>query len=188
MATEYGTDAVLDFLTHAGERGLIPPGTASALSVGCRTVFAILEENESLDLRSVDLDRVVARFFNRRAKDFNPSSLKEYARRVHRAWALFSSWKADPANFRAATRTTTAKTSRDSKMRNGGVASVESLHAPLSTVQLESAPTTVFPDTFSSSFPVRRGHLVAISNIPHDLTVEEAERLAAFVTLLGVNG
>lgn len=39
---------------------------------------------------------------------------------------------------------------------------------------------------YQSSFPVRPGTVVTLSNIPNDLTSEEAERLAQFVRLLGV--
>ena len=186
MATEFGTDAVLDFLVHAGERGLLPAGTASALAVGSRTVFAILEDDEAADLRAVDLNAIVARFANRRARDFNPSSLKEYGRRAHRAWALFSAWKADPANFSPKSRATAAKTAREPKSRNGRP-TIDVAPSPLAVPTPHELPVNESLGLYTTAFPIRRGHLVTLGNVPADLTVEEAERLASFVRLLGAS-
>jgi hypothetical protein len=181
MQMEYGSAAVLDFLTHAGERGMLPAATASALAVACRTVFEILEPGEAADLRGVDLERLVSRFVNKRARDFNPASLKEYGRRVKRAWDLFSSWKKDPANFSPKTRATAPKQ---------GVGTVDRSNAqprttPVSGIAATSPAAVEHDDGYSSAFPIRRGRVVTISNLPTDLTGDEAERLAAFVRLLG---
>ena len=186
MATEYGAAAVLDFLLHAGERGLLPAATASALAVGCRTVFEILDDGEAADLRAVDLNTLVNRFSNRRARDFNPSSLKEYGRRVHRAWELFSAWKADPANFSPKGRTTSAKISREPKKADRRSISDPMTNSFPAAVTV-NAIANESPDFFTSTFPIRRGHLVTIANLPADLTVDEAERLASFVRLLGAS-
>ena len=186
---EYGSAAVLDFLAHAGNRGMLPPATVGALTVACRTVFEILEANEAADLRAVDLDKVVKRFENKRARDFNPSSLKEYGRRVRRAWSLFTDWKNDPANFAPKTRTTAAKKPDGKAARRAAEVPMPSaLVAPAATAPV--SPPNVVSSTdvegaYSTAFPIRRGHVVTISNLPVDLTREEAERLGSFVRLLG---
>lgn len=36
---------------------------------------------------------------------------------------------------------------------------------------------------YDTALPIRPGHVVTISNIPHDLTTTEAERLAQFIRL-----
>jgi hypothetical protein len=64
---------------------MLPSATASALAVGCRTVFATPEASETDDLRTLDLDAIVVRFATLRSADFNPGSFKEYGRSVHRA-------------------------------------------------------------------------------------------------------
>ena len=186
---EYGSAAVLDFLAHAGNRGMLPPATAGALTVACRTVFEILEANEAADLREVDLDKVVKRFENKRARDFNPSSLKEYGRRVRRAWALFTDWKNDPANFAPKTRTTAAKKSDGKAAERAAEAATPPAVAPATpTVPAVKSPnaqlSTDVEGAYSTSFQIRRGHVVTICNLPLDLTREEAERLGAFVRLL----
>ena len=183
---EYGSAAVLDFLTHAGERGMLPTATASALAVACRTVFEILELGEAEDLRSVDLDRLVSRFVNKRARDFNPASLKEYGRRVKRAWDLFIAWKSDPANFAPKTRSTVPSKRGKRATRSDAAEVVPTAPMTVASTPVHSAVTSM-PDSFSTAFPIRRGHIVTLSNIPDDLTADEAERLASYIKLLGVN-
>ncbi|MHB8565089.1 MAG: hypothetical protein ACYDDA_14390, partial [Acidiferrobacteraceae bacterium] len=79
-----------------------------------------MTENEKADLSPLDLDAAIKRFTNRRAKDFNPTSLKEYGRRVRRAVELFLSWREDPASFTIKTRATGAPRKRDGGGGGGG--------------------------------------------------------------------
>ncbi len=91
---------------HAGDRGMMLAATATALSVAVRNVFGVLSDDERNDLSRLTVADVVKRFNNKRAKDFNSSSLKEYGRRVQRAADLFVGWRDDPANFSIKTRMT----------------------------------------------------------------------------------
>ena len=93
MANKYSAEDILGFLDHASEHGLMPTTTAQSLAVAARNVFGILSDDERADLNRLDLNAVIKRFNNRRAKDFNPSSLKEYGRRVHRAIDLYTQIK-----------------------------------------------------------------------------------------------
>ena len=93
MANSYSADDLLEFLDHAGDKGLMPAATAQALAVATRNVVGILTENEKADLSQLDIDAAIKRFTNKRAKDFNPSSLKEYGRRIRRAVELFLAWR-----------------------------------------------------------------------------------------------
>ncbi|HTV77834.1 MAG TPA: hypothetical protein VMF03_06225 [Steroidobacteraceae bacterium] len=175
MANVYSADDLLEFLDHAGDKGLMPAATAQALAVAARNVLGILADNEKADLSRLDLDAAIKRFNNKRARDFNPSSLKEYGRRVRRAVELFLSWREDPANFTIKTRTTTTPRKRDKGAANDELAT-------------RDAPREQAPDeargTYRSSVPIRPGLVVTLLNIPNDLTSVEAERLAAFVRLL----
>jgi hypothetical protein len=184
MANEYSVEDLLDFLAHAGDRGLMPAATAQALAVASRNVFGVLADNERADLRNADLDAVVKRFTNKRAREFNPSSLKEYARRARRAMELFLQWRENPANFSVKTRTTNATKKKDRPSRaeppsisptEGGV-----VERPLPQQRSQER------GGFQSAFPIRPGRVVTISNIPEDLTTAEADRLAQFVRMLAV--
>lgn len=177
MANAYSMDDLLEFLDHAGERGLMPAATAQALVVATRNVLGVLTEEEKTNLGSQDLDGVIKRFNNKRAKDFNPSSLKEYGRRVRRSIDLFLSWRADPANFTVKTRATT------SSRRKGKAAEIADGDDAHSTFEPKIPDR---PGTYHSSLPVRPGVVVTLANVPHDLTKAEATRLADFIKMLAV--
>ena len=180
MSNEYSAGALLDFLDHAADKGLMPAATAQALAVACRNVFQILDDAEKADLRVLDPDEVVKRFSNRRAHDFNPASLREYGRRLKRAMGMFVQWRDDPAGFSVKTRSTKVSTrSRRNAARPDEVEPVPAASVPT------SSPTPV-PGGYSTAFPVRPGVVVTVTNVPEDLTAAEAERLAGFVKMLGV--
>jgi len=178
MPGDHSADDLIDFLTHAGERGLMPAATAQALAVATRNVFSVLDESERAALPLEDMDGVIRRFNNKRARDFNPTSLKEYGRRVRRAVEIYLGWKNDPANFSVKTRVTSSGRTDRPHGRQGESSSVRE---PTDNVQWSSMASA---SGYQTAFPVRPGHVVAISNIPHDLSAAEAERLASFIRLL----
>lgn len=177
MADVHTADELLDFLAHAAERGLMPAATAQALSVATRNVISVLSDEERADLPLDDLDGVVRRFTNKRARDYNPDSLKEYGRRLRRAVDLYLQWKADPANFAVKTRATTPARARERK------ALAQPVPADNGAAELGVTPA-IGASGYQTAFPVRPGHVVSLSNIPHDLSQAEAERLAQFIRLL----
>lgn len=178
MANAYSLDDLIDFLDHAGARGLLPAATAQALAVATRSVFDVLTDQERKDLSKVDIDAVIKRFTNKRASEFSASTIKEYGRRVRRAIDLFRSWQQDSASFRPKTRATSAARARG---RSGAVN-----ETPV-TDDIESTNFThSLPSTYQTAFPIRPGTVITIANIPHDLTKSEAERLANFVRMLAV--
>jgi hypothetical protein len=177
MANAYSADDLLEFLDHAGDKGLMPAATAQALAVATRNVLGILSDDEKADLRQLDLDAIVRRFTNKRAKDFNPSSLKEYGRRIRRAVDLFLSWREDPANFTVKTRTTAGPRKGDKELGSDAPVTRET--------STEQAPGEV-AGTYRSAIPIRPGLVVTLVNIPNDLTSAEAERIAGFVRMLAL--
>lgn len=193
MSNEYGATALLEFLGHAADRGLMPAATAQALGVACRNIFQVLEDEEKADLRALDLDAVVKRFSNRRAHDFNPRSLREYGRRLKRAVEIFIAWRTDPAGFSVQTRAPkrAVKSGRGAPPRathasgsDHGAAALVPVSANATVVPLTGTLTEVY----NTSFPVRPGMVVTLMGVPADLTSAEAERLAGFVKVLAVAG
>jgi hypothetical protein len=177
MTNTHSTDDLLDFLEHAADRGLMPAATARALAVASRNVLGILTDAERADLSQLDIDAVIKRFVNKRAKDFNPASLKEYGRRVRRAVELFLKWRADPSNFAVKTRASSTSRKKQDGTENGEQATKD--------LQVETIPAQL-AGTYQSSLPVRPGLIVTLSNVPYDLTSAEAERLARFIKMLAV--
>jgi hypothetical protein len=181
MDADYSFDDLLSFLEHATERGLMPAATARAMAVASRQVFALLTPEERADLRHLDLEGTLRRFEIKRAKDFNPTSLKEYGRRAGKAVKLFIEWRTHPAGFSVKTRASSAGRRRSTAV------SVEPL--PTQAAEPSAAPAVGFAPLGSghqTSLLIRKGHVVTLTNIPTDFTKAEAERLAQFVRLLAV--
>ncbi|MEQ1605108.1 MAG: hypothetical protein ABL999_09580 [Pyrinomonadaceae bacterium] len=183
MTNSYSMDDLLDFLSHAGKKGMMPAATSRALAVAARNVFGVLDAEEQENISGLGLETVIKRFNNKRAKDFNPGSLKAYGQRVQRAVELYEQWMDNPADFSV-------------KTRNSGTS-----RKPIKTKQTENrnedipmttAVTTMNPippnrqGTYQSSFPVGPGRVITVSSIPEDLTSLEAEKLAQFVRMLAV--
>lgn len=180
MTDSHSVEDVIGFLNHAGERGLIPAATAQALAVATRNVFSVLGEEERAALPLDDLDGVIRRFTNKRARDFNPASLKEYGRRVRRAVEMYLRWREDPANFTVKTRTTTPARKRATAAAPGQTEPVVDQHVFCDHAVLNPHEGS----GYQTAFPVRPGQVVQLRNVPHDLTASEAERLAQFIRLL----
>lgn len=177
MTNAYSAHDLLEFIEHAGDKGLMPAATAQALAVATRNVVGILSDDEKADLSRLELDAAIQRFTNKRAKDFNPTSLKEYGRRIKRAVELFLSWREDPANFSIKTRAGSAP-----RKKEKGSESSDPAKREVSTDDISDE----IAGTYRSSVPVRPGLVVTLVNVPDDLTSAEAERIAQFVRLLAL--
>ena len=189
MQNAHSLEDLLDFLNHAGDRGLMPTATAQALAVATRNVFSVLADAEKANLPLDDLDGIIRRFNNKRARDFNPASLKEYARRVRRAVEMYQQWKNDPANFTVKTRATTG--TKKKERPNGRPAAPNATRA-VEDIQSDTAQQLVSvavneTSGYQTALPVRAGQVVVVSNIPLDLTAAEAERLAQFIRMLATS-
>ncbi len=183
MTNSYSMDDLLDFLSYAGKKGMMPIATSQALAVAARNVFGVLDEEEQGNIGNLSLDAVIKRFNNKRRKDFNPGSLKAYGQRVQRAVELYEQWKENPADFSVKTRKTGNR--RKSIKTNQSDVNKEIISTPTEDTVVAQAPSSRH-GTYQSSFPVGPGRVVTVSNIPEDLTSSEADKLAQFVKMLAV--
>lgn len=185
MQSSHSLEDLLDFLAHAAERGLMPAATAQALAVATRNVFSVLDDAERSTLPLDELDSVIRRFNNKRARDFNPTSLKEYGRRVRRAVDLYLQWRTDPANFTVKTRATGSSRKKvNGRSTEAGPPGSGPQRAEFSSPAGAPPILAGSASGYQTAFPVRPGHVVHVTNIPLDLSPAEAERLAQFVRLL----
>lgn len=190
MKNPYSLEALLDFLTHASQRGILPTATAAALTVAARSVLGMLNPDEQHDLRTTNLDSAINRFNNKRAEDVSPASLKEYGQRTRRAVEHFLRWHDDPENFSAKTR----QTKKRAALLNKGQASPQQGGADTYDAQQVESRTVMEPqvvdqeklELYDTAFPIRPGVVAWLTNIPYNLTKAEAERLAQFVRMLAI--
>lgn len=136
----------------------------------------MLEDDEQKNIETLDLDSIIKRFNNKRARDFSPNSLKEYGRRVRKAMDLYQQWKNNPADF-------SVKTRAPRKSRKESQAEAYESDTTTSNIHVPSNRA----GAYQSSFPVGPGRVVTLMNVPEDLTSAEAEKLAQFVRMLAVD-
>lgn len=183
----YQLSDLMDFLAHAGEKGLMPAATAQALAVAVRRVLdELLDAAEKNDVRQLDVDAAIRRFNNKRAGEFKPDSLREYQRRVRRAVDLFLAWRDNPATFKPTTRTQrgNGESRKRSSTRGASTSAIDAVVAGTApTPDGDAAGKSLH---YSVVFPVRPGQLIGLNGIPYDLTVTECERMTQFVRSLVV--
>ena len=74
-----------EFLGWVSEKGLMKQATARTLRSACKTVLAVMDDDEARDVSSADLQAVIQRYQNLSGMAVNPSTMQTYERRVKQA-------------------------------------------------------------------------------------------------------
>jgi hypothetical protein len=174
---------LVDHWTWAADKGLMNRNTAGALRASCSQVLGVLDNWEQIDVTSVDVDDVIRRFQNLRARDFNPESLNAYARRFRNAVESFLQYVKDPAGWKPATRPVKGQADGNGQLRNkrnkiAPAAPPDDVPAPVDVPQVGGLIEYPFP---------LRDNLVARLKLPRDISAAEAKRLYGFMMALAVD-
>ena len=173
---------LLEFLDHAGNRGLMTKTNAQSLKSACTAVFSILDDNDddSKDVFTMDLDALFHRYENIKGMGVSPSTLRAYRRRVTQAISDYQRYKANPSQWKPAggQRSTRGGThSSNGRTNNHGAAD--------QNVQLDAPdPEAKSADEITHQFPLRRDVIVRVSGIPFDVTRSEMARMTAYLSNL----
>src|SRR5437588_9672429 len=81
--------ALVEHWSWAAKRGLMNPNTASALRAASSQVLGVLDDWQTVEVRSIDVDDLLTRFVNLRKKDFKPESLETYKHRFRQALNMY---------------------------------------------------------------------------------------------------
>lgn len=179
---------LVKFLDYVGAKGLLSPATANARKIAVNKVLGILDDAESADVASVDLDSVMRRFSKLEGSRYTPDSLQTYKSRVKSAIEDFTSYVADPLTFRPkggtrerkvgnAATATKAEAKRDSQIT--ATSQTQQATAPQPSEPLAVAATIL-------NIPLRLDLTVKIQGLPFDLTELEARKIAGVVTALAM--
>ena len=173
----------LAFVQHwnwVADKGLMNPTTAKAIRASVSQILKIEDNWENLDVRTIDVDRLIARFRN--LSDLSPGSLATYESRFRSGLESYLSYLDNPASYQP-------------KSRKAGPREDNPESKPKSKAKAESSPSSphaVSPGTSMSArlivypFPVRPD-VFAELKLPADLTVEEATRLGAFLKAVALS-
>ena len=173
-------DGLSKFLEWLGAKGMLPKATSGALKSSTSRVFGVLDSPPN-DVFKVDIEQTLRRFANL-TPAVSPDSLRTYRARIEKALDLFGRYLSNPVDFKidssgpADARESSGKTLKLRKERH--VESAGRMNVPVTQGVSTSS------DGLSYPFPLRADLTVMLSNIPRDLKMGEAERLAAFLRAL----
>lgn len=176
MSQNRSRDDLVRFLDYTGEKGLVPPATASARRTAATKVLAVLSDEEALDVIQVDLDDVMSRFDNLNRHQFTPESLQTYRSRLKTALRDFESYCENPVNFRSlgASRAK-LRLSPDRQKNSAQTAKATPI------VQTDSSSAIDLPNVAVLPIPLRQNLTIRIVGLPFDLTSNEAKKIANII-------
>jgi hypothetical protein len=177
---DYSRAALARFIEFVVAKGLVHPATAQGWRVATAKVLEELSPAELQDVRTIDVESTFKGFLNRYPGRLSPASVGEYRRRVHRAIEEFVRWMADPGGY--AFRPPARPAKADGRRRPD--AAIEAATPP--NRSRAERPALLRPNSMSLEYPLR-SDLLAEVTVPRDLTVEEAQRMGAFLLTLAVD-
>lgn len=171
--------AFVDFWTRRAERGDLNANTAGGLRAAVKAVLEVDEGWEMLDIKALDVERMLVRFRNKAANELKSDSLRAYERRFRHAHRSFLEFVDNPATWRPPAGQTTNGKREAKKDRPTGTAT-EGEPSSLGPV----APSVPGANAIDYPFPLRDGAVIARLRLPIDLTAEEADQLHVFIKAL----
>jgi hypothetical protein len=176
--------ALLEFWKRVGDKGEVNPNTAQSYRGTCAQVLSVIDDWQTVDVRTLDPDDVFRRFVNKNSSKFKQGSLQAYQRRWPVAVKGFLEYAANPTNWKppASDRPVIKREKNGASVRTepeGTPSVTESLYRPPAAAA--ATGLVEYP------FPLRDGRL-AYLRLPVDLKFAEVKRLTAFLNTLAVDG
>lgn len=166
--------ALVDHWNWAAEKGVMNKNTAAGLRAACTQVLGALDDGESVDIKSLDVDGTLVRFQNLKKANFKPAVLDTYKRRFRQAVASYLKYLEDPAGWKPRTVDRVAASEKGNGEGRGSEV------ARLTKHEIPQAGLVEYP------FPLREGQIARLV-LPRDLQSSEVKRLSAFMSTLVVD-
>jgi hypothetical protein len=163
---------LVGFCQWLGEQGLVSAHRADQLCLAVRRVLDPDHDWGRLDVRGLEVDRLLERLATATTPPFRSSTLRFYSSSFRKAVRLYLAYLDDPAGFHATGTVLTRWRTRTVAAQ----ANLPAAHQPAAT----SASTIAYP------FPLRGSHTIWL-RLPADLTRDEARRLAMFIHALAMD-
>ena len=175
MDAKYSLDELRAFYTMVGDSGLMQKNTAQSLKSAAVKILSVLQKEEVLDLRNVDLDKTFIQFQNRFKTEYSPVSLRIYESRSKGAVKDFIKWVDDPISW---TPKTAAK-NLNGPSKNVFNTETSQNFAPGKTQHITMSSDST--ETIQIPIPLRPGVLLWVQGVPLDLTAKEADKITAVI-------
>ena len=180
---DYSKDSYFDFIDYVSKKGLIKQATARNWKNASIRLLTILEEDESQDLRKLDIDALCTRFMNLE-KSVSPASMQVYRSRLNTAISDFIAYKDNPMGYKPgiAQRSSRKKSSKEASNSSSGKSKISNNRGSVEQQnhhdQGDKSKGITFP------IPLRANLVVEIKHLPHDLTAQEAEKISMVIKAL----
>lgn len=177
---------LLSFLEWATRTGELSANTAAAYKTAVTQILEIDGEAwTSTDVRALDVDRQLDRFYRLRGSRYNPASLRTYRNRLSAAVSHYLRYLDSPESFRANPARRPSGSKKPDAPMTGQPAKAkrdQDRRDPSS----QAAEREVATNLVQYPFPLRPD-VMAYLSLPRDLRRSEAERIAAFVASLAMD-
>jgi hypothetical protein len=190
-AEKYSLERFTNFCDYLIDKNLISESTGRSRKMSSLKLLELLDPSDKLDLRAIDRDLLFHRFVNMNGTHYTPSSMGVYQSRLHASLDDFIRYTDDPSGYRPGSLKVGSKTAgvkqdtKSVKVSKPGAKQkiknppVEQILRPDDAAEklVSSAP-----DSLTIPIPLRPGVIVKVFGIPHDLSVEEANKIATIVS------
>ncbi|WP_439106034.1 hypothetical protein [Congregibacter sp.] len=174
MSTEYSSDRLFSFLRETALAGRMPPAAARSRRAAAEILFEKLSEQESQDLRVLDIDALKARFLDIQGSGLRAEVVDLYAERLRGALVDFFRFVDSPSDFVSSSiRQDTARPRSETSPRTSEERALEAVRMTTPTQRPDVIP-----------IPLDMGRVVYLHGIPSDLTQQEAAKVSRVVKAL----
>ena len=175
-AEDYTPERLLGFLRSAAVQGLVNPAVAKSRLNAIEQLFVELEAAERADIRRIDVDRLCQRLHKIQDSSIRPEVVALYNKRVQAALADYFAWLDDPKSFSSI---------------GGDAMRKEKRYSPsdkeVSREQKALEEITLSVSEWASdiiAIPLREDRTIYVQNLPLDLSVREARKIARVIEAL----
>ena len=175
MDGQFSEAELIGFLEYLAKKNMLSSSTVSSRKVAVTKVLSAVDKDEKEDLRTLDKELLFHRFTNKLGKDFTPESLATYKSRFNVAYADFISYKENPSGFRIGK-------SKKSPKENGNERKADRKKETDNVV--DSNPPNKFhfeTKAYVLQIPISNGSIIEVKNLPMELSVEDANKIAAII-------
>ncbi len=175
-AEDYTPPRLLDFLREAPKQGLLNPAVARSRANAIEQLFVELTRGEKDDIRLIDVDKLAARLHSIQGSTIRAEVVTLYKTRVSEALIDYLAWLQNPTTFATISGHTLRRSMRPFTVEADNTEELRALE--------DIALATSERRKDYLSVPLREGHTVFITNLPLDLSAEEAGRISRVVMAL----
>jgi len=180
---DYSKEGFFQFLDYVIAKGLVKPATAKNWKNASIRLLAILDDNDSHDLRKIDIDTLCSRFMNLEGKSVTPSSMQVYRSRLKTAVGDFIAYTDNPMGYKPGIA---QRSSRKKVSKNGAATTTNKKYNQGHINPQNSHGQEHNPKGITFPVPLRADLVVEIRHLPHDLTEKEAEKISMVIKALAM--